>query len=82
MTRLVKLLATSVAAGLAAVALVVIVGLTIALALLWWNIPSSSTGAAGIGAISVGVSNVLVVIVFVLAFLAGFLWQFRRASRT
>jgi hypothetical protein len=42
---------------------------------------AADAGSAGIGAISVGFTDVSVLGVSLVAFAAGFTWQFRRASR-
>ena len=70
------------AAMLIAFVLLVGIALVVTLVRLRWSIADSGSG--GIGAVSVGVNPFVlagVVLMAMLAFAAGFWWEFRRSSR-
>jgi hypothetical protein len=74
----------SVLAGILAV-LVLCVIVVAGLFLTVWFIPSifmsASTGSGGIGAVSSGLPELVLLLVLALAFAGAFYWQFRRGSR-
>ena len=77
-------LLTSVLAGLAAVVLAfaLCILLVFVFPLVVPMMLRSESGSAGIGAVSIGIGEPLVLGIAGVAFAAGFIWRFRRAGRT
>jgi hypothetical protein len=71
----------SILAGIAAVLLILILFVVLLFAIPLLLQLGTGTGSGGIGAVSSGFSELTFAGLVVLAFVGGFYWEFRRASR-